>query len=106
MNNENGPVAQRLLPTEQQRNTLIIIGVYIVAIGILWNVPYLKQILFPFKIVTVALHEFGHATAGLCTGAKIESVEVNPDQGGVTRMRGGVQWITLPAGNRFLIEFS
>jgi len=46
----------------------------------------------------VAFHEFGHASAGLCTGAKIDSIELNPDEGGVTRMRGGNPWITLPAG--------
>ncbi len=28
----------------------------------------------------------------------MEGIEVNPDEGGVTRMRGGVQWCTLPAG--------
>lgn len=35
----------------------------------------------PFKIITVALHEFGHASAGCCTGAKVISIEVNPDEG-------------------------
>ncbi|KAI9292665.1 hypothetical protein K502DRAFT_307466 [Neoconidiobolus thromboides FSU 785] len=87
-----------LVPSEKQKLTLIIIGVYIIAILILWNIPYLKLILYPFKLVTVAFHELSHAAAGLCTGAKIISIEVDPDEGGVTKMRGGNSFCTLPAG--------
>ncbi|CAI2165297.1 15136_t:CDS:2 [Funneliformis geosporum] len=36
--------------------------------------------------------------AGCCTGAKIEAIEIDPDEGGVTRMRGGIPCWTLPAG--------
>ncbi|KAJ3176933.1 hypothetical protein HDU85_006463 [Gaertneriomyces sp. JEL0708] len=88
----------RLSPSPEQRRTMIFIAVYTVAIAILWNVPYLKQILWPFKIVTVALHEFGHASVGLCTGAKIVSVTLDPNEGGLTQMRGGNPYCTLPAG--------
>ncbi|PWN97243.1 hypothetical protein FA09DRAFT_330880 [Tilletiopsis washingtonensis] len=69
-----------------------------VAIGIIWHVPYIKEILWPFKILTVAFHEFSHAIVGLCTGAKIESIVLEPNEGGATRMRGGIPWLTLPAG--------
>lgn len=75
-----------LIPSEKQKLTLIIIGVYIIAILILWNIPYLKLILYPFKLVTVAFHELSHAAVGICTGAKIISIEVDPDEGGVTKM--------------------
>ncbi|KAI8907084.1 peptidase M50B-like-domain-containing protein [Powellomyces hirtus] len=85
-------------PSPEQKRTIIFIAVYAVAITILWNVPYLKQVLWPFKIVTVALHEFGHASAALCTGGKIVSITLDPDEGGLTKMRGGNPYITLPAG--------
>ncbi|RKP10320.1 peptidase M50B-like-domain-containing protein [Thamnocephalis sphaerospora] len=94
----NQSFVELITPNEEQKTTLIIIGVYILAILILWNVPILKTILYPFKLVTVALHEFGHAAAGCCTGAKIEAIEVDPEEGGVTRMRGGSPCCTLPAG--------
>jgi hypothetical protein len=87
-----------ITPTEEHKTTLILIGVYTAVILILWNVPVLKTILYPFKLVTVALHEFSHAAAGCCTGAKIEAIEVDPEEGGVTRMRGGSPCCTLPAG--------
>lgn len=37
-------------PTRTQQITLGVIGAYVVAIAILWNVPYLKMILWPFKV--------------------------------------------------------
>ncbi|KAJ9070032.1 hypothetical protein DSO57_1012726 [Entomophthora muscae] len=84
--------------TDSQRTTLIVIGCYIVAILVLWNLPVLKLILYPFKLITVAFHEFSHALAGVCTGATILAIKVDPDEGGVTLMRGGAQCFTLPAG--------
>ncbi|KND01028.1 uncharacterized protein SPPG_04121 [Spizellomyces punctatus DAOM BR117] len=96
---QNGEdLGTHLQPSPEQKRTIIFIAVYTVAITILWNVPVLKQILWPFKIVTVALHEFGHASAGLCTGAKIQSITLDPDEGGLTKMRGGNPYCTLPAG--------
>ena len=50
------------------------------------------------QVLTVAFHESGHVLAGLATCARITSVEVDPELGGLTQMRGGIQWITLPAG--------
>ncbi|TDL21739.1 hypothetical protein BD410DRAFT_789489 [Rickenella mellea] len=88
----------QITPNATQKNTLIIAGVYIVAIAILWNVPYLKLILYPFKLLTVGLHEMSHAIAGVLTCASIKSIELDPDEGGATRMSGGIPAITLPAG--------
>ncbi|ORX48027.1 hypothetical protein DM01DRAFT_1326683 [Hesseltinella vesiculosa] len=90
--------ASTLTPTEDQKIILIIIGVYTAAILVLWNMPYIKIVLAPFKLLTVGLHEFSHAIVGCLTCAKIESIEIDPDEGGVTRMRGGIPMCTLPAG--------
>jgi hypothetical protein len=38
------------------------------------------------QLLTVGLHEFSHAIVGCCTCAKIDSIEIDPDEGGVTRM--------------------
>jgi len=87
-----------LTPNSTQRTTLIIAAVYIVVIGILWHVPYLNLIIYPFKLLTVGFHEMSHAIAGVLTCARIHSLELDPDEGGATRMSGGIPWITLPAG--------
>lgn len=90
--------ASRIDPTHDQRTIIIVACVYVVVITIVWNVPILKLIIYPFKLLTVGFHEAGHAIVGLLTGAKIESITLEPNEGGATRMRGGIAWLTLPAG--------
>ncbi|KAG5457415.1 MAG: peptidase M50B-like-domain-containing protein [Olpidium bornovanus] len=87
-----------LAPSAEQWKTIHFIIGYVVGICVLWHLPYLQHLLYPFKLVTIAFHEFGHAAAGKGTGAQIEGIEVDPNEGGVTRMRGGTQCVTLPAG--------
>lgn len=87
-----------LTPNDTQRTTLIIAGVYVIVIGLLWHIPFLSWIIYPFKLLTVGFHEMSHAFAGVLTCAKIHSIELDPDEGGATRMSGGISMITLPAG--------
>src|SRR5579862_2248316 len=49
-------------------------------------------------MLVIAFHEFGHAFMAICTGGKVESISLNPHEGGVTHMRGGSSALTLPAG--------
>ena len=78
--------------------TLGVIAAYVVGIAILWNVPYLRYVLWPFKMLVIAFHEFSHASTACCTGGRVESITLDPHEGGVTHMRGGISAITLPAG--------
>ncbi|KAL7416087.1 peptidase M50B-like-domain-containing protein [Mrakia frigida] len=87
-----------LTPNDSQRVTLIVAGCYVILIFILWHVRFLSWIIYPFKLLTVGFHELSHALAGVLTCATIVSITLDPDEGGSTRMRGGVPAITLPAG--------
>lgn len=104
--------------------TLGVIAIYIVAIALLWNLPYVRWVLWPFKVrfppilpirtatllgsrrvandvpqmLVIAFHEFSHALTACCTGGRVESISLDPHEGGVTHMRGGISAITLPAG--------
>jgi len=60
----------------------------------LWRTP----VLFPFKLITIYIHELGHALAGVLTGAKIQGIEVNANEGGACHLTGGNMWLILPAG--------
>jgi hypothetical protein len=91
-------VSSSITPNATQRTTLIIAGCYILIIGILWHVPYLNFIIYPFKLLTVGFHEMSHAFVGVLTCAHIHSIELDPDEGGATSMSGGIPWLTLPAG--------
>ena len=70
-------ISTALQPSEAQLQTLYLIAIYSGAILVLWHMPYLEYILWPFKIFTVALHEFSHALAGMCTGARVSSITVS-----------------------------
>lgn len=63
-----------------------------------WNLKVLRTILFPAKLLTVAFHESCHAITATLTGGKVESIILDPNQGGSTRMIGGWAFASLPAG--------
>ncbi|KAG2140975.1 peptidase M50B-like-domain-containing protein [Suillus bovinus] len=88
-------VGAQLTPNATQKTTLIVAGCYVIIIAILWHVPVLSWI---SALLTVGFHEMSHAITGILTCATIHSVELDPDEGGETRMSGGIPWITLPAG--------
>ncbi|KAB5563226.1 peptidase M50B-like-domain-containing protein [Coniochaeta sp. 2T2.1] len=90
--------ARSLTVNSTQKVTLGVIAAYIVVIAILWNVPYVRYSLWPFKMLVIAFHEFGHALAAVLTGGKVKSISLDPNEGGVTHMLGGKAGITLPAG--------
>jgi hypothetical protein len=71
-----------------------LIVAYAGVIWLLWHTP----VLYPFKLLTIYVHELGHALAGLATGAKIDGIEVHANEGGVCHLRGGNMWLILPAG--------
>lgn len=87
-----------LTVTDTQKVTLGVIAAYVVAIALLWNLPYVRWVLWPFKMLVIAFHEFGHALAAVLTGGRVQSISLDPHEGGVTHMLGGKSAITLPAG--------
>ncbi|KAK8103470.1 uncharacterized protein PG998_010503 [Apiospora kogelbergensis] len=84
--------------SDSQKVTLGVIAAYVVAIALLWNLPYIRWSLWPFKMLVIAFHEFGHAITAVLTGGKVKSISLDPREGGVTHMVGGKSAITLPAG--------
>ncbi|TRX93810.1 hypothetical protein FHL15_005192 [Xylaria flabelliformis] len=84
--------------SDSQKVTLGIIAAYVVIIAILWNFPYVRWSLWPFKMLVIAFHEFGHAITAVLTGGRVKSISLDPHEGGVTHMVGGKSAITLPAG--------
>jgi hypothetical protein len=72
---------------------LILVALFI-AVWLLWDTP----IVYPIKIFVVVLHELGHAVAALLTGGQVVSIEIFPNEGGVTFTRGGWPFVILSAG--------
>ncbi|KAL2019638.1 hypothetical protein VTK56DRAFT_9453 [Thermocarpiscus australiensis] len=87
-----------LTVNDAQKITLGIIAAYVVVIALLWNLPYVRWVLWPFKMLVIAFHEFSHALACVLTGGRVKAISLDPREGGVTHMAGGAPAVTLPAG--------
>jgi len=70
-----------------QAMTLLVAAIISV---LLWFIPYLEILGYPFKIFTTFIHEGGHALAALITGNSVRSLSVALDTSGLTQTtRGG-----------------
>jgi len=71
-----------------QAMTLLVAAVVSV---LLWYIPYLEVLGYPFKIFITFIHEGGHAIAALLTGNSVQSLSVSMDTSGLTfTTKGGV----------------
>jgi len=78
-----------------QRNILIAIACYAAFILAAWRIDFVMK---PFKLLAVFVHEANHALACILTGGHVDGLEVNLNEGGVTKYRGGWQRVITPAG--------
>ncbi|GAA5945028.1 M50 family metallopeptidase [Sporobolomyces koalae] len=106
-----------LVPTHDQSITLYVIAISysfaspgsIVGIAIGWNLYGLRDILYPFKVFTVSIHEIGHVCATIMLGYRIGFFSIDPKLGGATRIYVGndrehpLPFGALPAGYVFSI---
>jgi hypothetical protein len=67
---------------------------YVVAFFLLYSTVILK----PIRLLAVFVHEFSHASACWLTGGKVKGIQVETDEGGVTKYVGGCRLIVIPAG--------
>ncbi|BGP27292.1 hypothetical protein JCM10295v2_006256 [Rhodotorula toruloides] len=58
----------------------------IVGIAIGWNLFILRDLLYPLKVFTVAVHEMGHVLVTICLGYRIGVLSIDPKIGGLTRV--------------------
>jgi hypothetical protein len=79
--------------TEETVFCCLFAGYFIINLA-LWKTALLK----PMKLIAVFIHEMSHATACWWTGGQVEAIEVYTNEGGVTKYRGGVRAIIIPAG--------
>ncbi|ORX59133.1 hypothetical protein BCR36DRAFT_408660 [Piromyces finnis] len=91
-------IKSRLKPSRNQIKIIITLLIYTILICVLWNQKSLSWILWPFKIMTVALHELSHALMAICTKASVKKIVINPNQGGQTVYAGGNPYLIIPSG--------
>ncbi|KAJ8292094.1 60S ribosomal protein L18-B [Rhodotorula toruloides] len=59
---------------------------HIVGIAIGWNLFILRDLLYPLKVFTVAVHEMGHVFVAICLAYRIGVLSIDPKIGGLTRV--------------------
>jgi hypothetical protein len=69
-----------------------------VVVFILWNIPQLDFLLYPFRLFVTYVHESGHGTAALLTGGRFAGFEIFADGSGQAITAGGSRLLILPAG--------
>lgn len=60
------------------------LGIYILGILIAWNILGLRTLIYPIKMLVVAYHEFWHILVGVCMGQRLNSIVLDPTEGGRT----------------------
>jgi hypothetical protein len=75
------------------KQILILTGL-IVAIFLLWNYP----VMYPLKLLVVFFHESSHALMTVATSGSVDSLVIDPMQGGYVISVGGNRFLTLSAG--------
>jgi hypothetical protein len=80
--------------SKSELKAVLILGVLFIAVWLLWDTP----IVYPIRIFVVFLHELGHAAAAWLTGGQVISIQIFPDEGGLTTTRGGWPFVILSAG--------
>jgi hypothetical protein len=81
-----------------RRRALIITLVAVVIVYLLWNVPQLSSLAYPFRLFVTYVHEAGHSAMAWLTGGRVLGFTVSPDGSGVAVTAGGNRALIIPAG--------
>jgi hypothetical protein len=86
-----------VLITFGRRDVLPILALGVLSV-VLWNIPILKLLLYPFWLFNTYIHELGHVIAIRMTGGFFRRFDVYPDRGGLTPSFGRPNWFVASAG--------
>jgi hypothetical protein len=81
-----------------RRHTLQLALVAALIAFILWNVPLLDFLLYPFRLFVTFIHEAGHSLMAEFTGGRVIEFTVFGNGTGVATTQGGNRLLILPAG--------
>lgn len=81
----------------RQREVLIILGLAIASL-VLWRVPFIAWVFYPFHLFGTFIHELSHGIAAILTGGSFLKFVVRPNFSGVATTSGGIDWIIVSAG--------
>jgi hypothetical protein len=65
---------------------------------VLWRVPWLGWLAYPFRLFGTFVHELSHGLAAVATGGDFQRFSVQPDLSGLAWSAGGIRVIVASAG--------
>ena len=77
---------------------LLALALLALALLVLWRLPGLYWLAYPFRVFGTFVHEISHGLAALATGGRFDRFVVNADLTGMAWSAGGTRWIVSSAG--------
>lgn len=68
------------------------------ALLVLWLIPGVGLVVYPFRLFGTFVHEISHGLAALATGGDFHRFTVSPDLSGLAWSAGGWRWVISSAG--------
>lgn len=90
--------ARKFSPSREQQTILILLIVMMVFISVLYQFTIGRWLLYPFALLSVVFHEFGHALMVWLTGGRVAKIVIEWSESGYTSFTGGWPCLILPAG--------
>ncbi|RRR75595.1 MAG: M50 family peptidase [Candidatus Viridilinea halotolerans] len=81
-----------------RRPDILLVAVGALASTLLWRVPLLGLLFYPFRLLNTFVHEVSHGLAALLTGGSFERFVVYANMEGLALIRGGSRVIVASAG--------
>lgn len=84
--------------TTYRKRALMMAAVALVIVFILWNIPQLSILLFPFRLFVTFVHEAGHGLAAILTQGRFVEFTINANGSGLAQTIGGNRALILMSG--------
>ncbi|HLV34076.1 MAG TPA: M50 family metallopeptidase [Spirillospora sp.] len=81
-----------------RQNALLITFLAGIIVFVLWNIPQLDFLLYPFRLFVTFVHEAGHSLMAAFTGGRVIEFTVHSNGTGIATTQGGNRFLILPAG--------
>ena len=88
---------QDVVHTFGRRDVFLIVGLGFLSV-LLWHVPIVKLLFYPFRLLNVFIHELSHGFAAAMSGGQFVRFVIDPDTSGMAYRYGGAHLVVAPAG--------
>ena len=95
----SSPLDSLAVPVDRRdwKHWLELLGIAL-ALVVLWQVPWLGWLAYPFRLFGTFVHELSHGLAAIATGGQFQRFSVSPDLSGLAWSAGGIRVIVSSAG--------